>query len=58
MAILSISMFPTIATLSPIYLLLKEFSLLNTYLGLIIPYITFALPLAIWLLTEFLFTVA
>ena len=53
MCILSISMFPAIATLSPIYLLLKEFNLLNTYPGLIIPYITFALPLAIWLLTNF-----
>lgn len=53
MTILSISMFPTIATLSPIYLLLKQFNLLNTYLGLIIPYITFALPLSIWLLTNF-----
>ena len=53
MAILSISMFPTIATLSPIYLLLKELRLLNTYAGLVIPYITFALPLSIWLLTNF-----
>lgn len=53
MAILSISMFPTIATLSPIYMLLKQFRLLNTYGGLIIPYITFALPLSIWLLTSF-----
>lgn len=53
MVILSISMFPAIATLSPIYLLLKQFSLLNTYAGLIIPYITFALPLSIWLLTNF-----
>lgn len=53
MAILSISMFPTIATLSPIYLLLKNLKLLNTYAGLIIPYITFALPLSIWLLTNF-----
>ncbi len=53
MAILSISMFPTIATLSPIYLLLKRFHLLNTYAGLVIPYITFALPLSIWLLTNF-----
>ena len=53
MAILSISMFPAIATLSPIYLLLRQFRLLNTYAGLIIPYITFALPMAIWLLTNF-----
>lgn len=53
MAILSISMFPTIATLSPIYLLLRNLKLINTYAGLIIPYITFALPLSIWLLTNF-----
>ncbi|MDD3174217.1 MAG: carbohydrate ABC transporter permease [Herbinix sp.] len=53
MAILSISMFPTIATLSPIYLLLKELHLINKYAGLVIPYITFALPLTIWLLTNF-----
>ncbi len=53
MAILSISMFPTIATLSPLYLILKNFKLLNTYAGLVLPYITFALPLAIWLLTNF-----
>ena len=52
-AILSINMFPTIATLSPIYLLLKQLKLLNKYAGLVIPYITFALPLAIWLLTNF-----
>ncbi|MFD2214955.1 carbohydrate ABC transporter permease [Metabacillus endolithicus] len=53
MAILSISMFPTISTISPLYLILKNLNLLNTYAGLIIPYITFALPLSIWLLTNF-----
>lgn len=47
MAILSISMFPTIATLSPIYLLLKNLKLLNTYAGLIIRTSLFALPLSI-----------
>ncbi|WP_246145473.1 carbohydrate ABC transporter permease [Bacillus rubiinfantis] len=53
MAILSISMFPTISTVSPLFLILKNLGLLNTYAGLIIPYITFALPLSIWLLTNF-----
>lgn len=53
MAILSISMFPTIATLSPLYLLLRNLKFLNTYQGLIIPYITFSLPMTIWLLTNF-----
>jgi multiple sugar transport system permease protein len=53
MAILCISMFPTIATLSPIYLLLRSLKMLNTYQGLILPYIVFSLPMAIWLLTNF-----
>lgn len=53
MAILTISMFPTISTVSPLFLILKNMDLLNTYAGLVIPYITFALPLSIWLLTNF-----
>lgn len=53
MFILCISMFPTIATLSPIYLLLRNLKLLNTYAGLVLPYIVFALPTSIWLLTNF-----
>ena len=53
MVILSVSMFPTIATLSPLYLILRNMKLLNTYFGLIIPYITFSLPMAIWLMTSF-----
>lgn len=53
MAILSVSMFPTIATLSPLFLILRSLKLLNNYFGLVIPYITFALPMAIWLMTNF-----
>jgi multiple sugar transport system permease protein len=51
--VLSVSMFPQIATISPIYIFLKNFGLINSYLGLIIPYTTFALPLSIWLLVTF-----
>jgi multiple sugar transport system permease protein len=32
---------------------LQRFGLLNTYAALVIPYNTFALPLAIWILTSF-----
>lgn len=53
LTILSVSMFPTISTVSPLFLILKSMGLLNTYAGLVIPYITFALPLSIWLLTNF-----
>ncbi len=53
MVILGVSMFPPIANLSPLYLFLKNVGLLNTYAGLVIPYITFALPLAVWLMTNY-----
>ena len=46
-------MFPQIALVAPIYRQFQERQLLNTYWALIIPYITFGLPLAIWILTSF-----
>jgi multiple sugar transport system permease protein len=51
--ILAVSMFPQISTISPIYMFMKTMGLRDTYIGLVIPYITFALPLAIWNLTTF-----
>jgi len=51
--ILGVSMFPPIANLSPLYLFLKNVGLLNTYAGLVIPYITFSLPMAVWLMANF-----
>ena len=51
--VLAVSMFPQIATLSPIYLFLSKVGLTNSYHGLVIPYTTFALPLAVWNLTTF-----
>lgn len=47
---LSISMFPPIATVSPLYLIIRGLGWRDTYAGLIIPYTTFALPLTIWIL--------
>lgn len=51
--VLAVSMFPQIATISPIFLFLQSVGLTNSYLGLILPYTTFALPLAVWNLTAF-----
>jgi ABC-type glycerol-3-phosphate transport system permease component len=51
--ILAVSMFPQISIVSPLYLLLREVGLIDTLPGLILPYLTFALPLAVWLLTGF-----
>jgi multiple sugar transport system permease protein len=50
---LSVSMFPPIATVSPLYLVIRKLGLLDQPLGLVLPYTSFALPLALWLLTDF-----
>jgi multiple sugar transport system permease protein len=52
-AALGVSMFPPIATVSPLYLLLRALGLRDQLLGLVLPYATFALPLTLWLLTSF-----
>jgi len=52
-AALAVSMFPPIATVSPLYLALRDVRLLDTPLGIVIPHTTFALPLALWVLTGF-----
>jgi len=51
--VLSVSMFPQIATVSPIYMFMKNLGLTNSYLGLIIPYTSITLPLSIWILVTF-----
>jgi ABC-type glycerol-3-phosphate transport system permease component len=52
-AILAVSMFPQIAIVSPLFLLLRSLRLINTYPGLVLPYLTFAMPLAVWLLVGY-----
>jgi ABC-type glycerol-3-phosphate transport system permease component len=51
--ILAVTMFPQISIVSPLYVLLRGLRLINTYPGLILPYLTFAMPLCVWLLVSF-----
>jgi multiple sugar transport system permease protein len=51
--ILSISTFPPIAIAAPVFKLWTDLGLYNTYLGLILPDLTFTLPLTIYILTSF-----
>lgn len=51
--ILAVSMFPQITIVTPLYMLLRGLGLINTYPGLILPYLTFAMPLTVWLLVGF-----
>jgi multiple sugar transport system permease protein len=50
---LLIAMFPQVSLVSPLFNIERTLGLFDTWLGLIIPYITFALPLAIYTLSAF-----
>jgi multiple sugar transport system permease protein len=50
---LAIAMFPAISTIGPLFDMWRTIGLYDTYLGLIIPYLTFSLPLAIYTLVAF-----
>jgi multiple sugar transport system permease protein len=50
---LLVSMFPQIALVTPLFRIETALGLFDTWLGLIIPYVTFALPLAIYTLSAF-----
>jgi multiple sugar transport system permease protein len=52
-ASLAIAMFPPISVVGPLYELWRNIGLFDTWAGLIIPYMTFTLPLAIYTLSAF-----
>jgi multiple sugar transport system permease protein len=52
--LLMISVFPAIALIAPLYVLLKDIGWLNSYQALIIPYTAFNLPFAIWILRNYM----
>jgi multiple sugar transport system permease protein len=51
--VLSVTTFPAIAIAAPLFKLWTDIGIYNTYEGLIIPYLAFALPLAIYILVSF-----
>jgi multiple sugar transport system permease protein len=51
--VLSASMFPPIATVSPLFLIIRALGLRDTLWALIVTYTTFTLPLSIWILHNF-----
>jgi multiple sugar transport system permease protein len=50
---LAIAMFPPVSIIGPLFNIWRSTGLYDTWPGLILPYMTFALPLAIWTLTAF-----
>jgi multiple sugar transport system permease protein len=51
---LIINMFPVVMLILPLFILLRQLRLLDTYFALISAHATFTLPLAIWLLTSYM----
>jgi len=54
LAIVASTAFPQIATVSPLYLLMRALDLRDTWSGLVLVHTSFALPLTIWLLAGFI----
>lgn len=52
-AALSIAMFPPVSIIGPLFNMWRNLGLYDTWAGLILPYMTFTLPLAIWTLSAF-----
>ena len=50
---LAIAMFPVVSLVGPLFDMWRAIGLFNTWPGLIIPYMSFTLPLAIWTLSAF-----
>jgi multiple sugar transport system permease protein len=51
--VLTISTFPQIAIAAPLFKLWSDIGIFNTWIGLIIPYLTFALPLGVYIMVSF-----
>jgi len=52
-ASLSIAMFPPVSIIGPLFNMWRAVGLYDTWPGLVLPYMTFTLPLAVWTLAAF-----
>jgi multiple sugar transport system permease protein len=52
-SVLTRNMFPLVVFLIPLFILMQKLGMQNSYVGLTIAYLTFALPLGIWMLKGF-----
>jgi len=52
-SLLAVSMFPQISIAGPVWRLLQAVGWLNSYQGLILPYVTLTLPLGVWIIASF-----
>jgi ABC-type glycerol-3-phosphate transport system permease component len=57
LGILATQMFPAILLAIPLYILIRNLGLLNSLLGLILVYTTFALPFCVWMMRNYFLTI-
>jgi len=55
--LLMISLFPAVALVAPLYLLMRDIGWLNSYQGLVLAYTAMLLPFAIWILRNFFMSI-
>ena len=52
-SLLLVSMFPQISIAGPVWRIMQNLGWLNSYQGLIVPYVTLTLPLGVWIMASF-----
>jgi len=57
MAVLMTQMFPLVVLVIPLFVIMRKADLLGTYWSLIITYLAFSVPLAIWVMRSFILTI-
>jgi N,N'-diacetylchitobiose transport system permease protein len=57
LGVMSVQMFPVVVLIIPLFVVMSSLGLLNSWGGLVLAYLSFTTPLAIWMLTSFLRTI-
>jgi ABC-type glycerol-3-phosphate transport system permease component len=55
--VMGVQMFPLVVLIIPLFVVMKALGLLDSWLGLIVAYLSFTTPLAVWLLRSFFETI-
>jgi multiple sugar transport system permease protein len=56
-AVVSSQMIPSAAMIVPLFLTLRTFGLVNTHFGLILAYLVFTVPLSVWMITNYFYSI-
>ncbi|MDQ3947407.1 MAG: carbohydrate ABC transporter permease, partial [Actinomycetota bacterium] len=54
LGVMSVQMFPMVVLIIPLFAVMRRLDLLNSWTGLVIAYLSFTTPLAVWMLKSFL----